>query len=35
MPMIQTVRGPIEAAELGVCYGHEHLLSAPPGPVSR
>ncbi len=32
MPMIQTVRGPIEAAELGVCYGHEHLLSTPPEP---
>lgn len=32
MPMIQTVQGPIEAAELGVCYGHEHLLSAPPDP---
>ena len=32
MPMIRTVRGPIEAAELGVCYGHEHLLSSPPEP---
>ena len=32
MPMIQTVRGPIEAAELGVCYGHEHLLGGPPEP---
>ncbi len=32
MPMIQTVRGVIEAADLGVCYGHEHLLCAPPDP---
>ena len=30
MSMIQTVRGPVEAARLGVCYGHEHLLCAPP-----
>ncbi len=32
MPMIQTVRGPVEAARLGICYGHEHLLCAPPDP---
>lgn len=32
MPVIQTVRGLIGAAELGVCYGHEHLLSGPPNP---
>ena len=31
-PMIQTVRGPIGAADLGVCYGHEHLLGSPPDP---
>lgn len=30
MSTILTVRGPIDASALGVCYGHEHLLGAPP-----
>ena len=32
MPTIQTVRGRIEASDLGVCYAHEHLLGSPPTP---
>jgi len=31
--MVRTVRGDIPAAELGVCYPHEHLLCGPPEPL--
>lgn len=34
MPYIQTVRGPVDPSDLGVCYGHEHLIGAPPPDVS-
>lgn len=30
IPVIRTVRGDIPADELGVCYGHEHVLGSPP-----
>lgn len=30
MSFVRTVRGDIAPSELGVCYGHEHLLGAPP-----
>ncbi|HET6567851.1 MAG TPA: phosphotriesterase-related protein [Rhodothermales bacterium] len=30
MTVVRTVRGDIPAGELGVCYGHEHLLGSPP-----
>lgn len=29
-PIIRTVCGDIEPSQLGVCYGHEHLLGQPP-----
>jgi predicted metal-dependent phosphotriesterase family hydrolase len=30
MPSVMTVTGPIEPAQLGATYAHEHLLAAPP-----
>ena len=30
MAQVRTVLGDIPAEELGICYGHEHLLAAPP-----
>jgi phosphotriesterase-related protein len=30
MPQVMTVTGPIDPAQLGVTYAHEHLLGAPP-----
>ena len=32
MPVVRTVRGAIPSADLGVCYGHEHLLGGPLAP---
>src|SRR5512143_3803861 len=34
MSFIQTVRGDIDPAELGVCYPHEHVLCSPPPDVT-
>ncbi len=34
-PIIRTVTGDIDPAELGICYPHEHLLGAPPSPYAE